>query len=396
MKYFWLLSLIYVGEIFSFKSMRALFMRLPDHKCKDVKQINTKELLHNPDNNTLFNAQWFVLDQVDNIKEDTLYKKTLWDENYVLWKKGSEYYVLKDDCSHRGASLALGHLSTNCVVCPYHGYEFNSTGFLVKIPGLNYTNSPSIHNQKDYPVIEKNGWIYMNTNTKLEAKLMNIHTYDLFSEPEANNVNFTSMFIEQTFNNYARIVTENSLDIMHIGFVHSFGNARHPSPTAEFGPYMVNNNSNHYKITYHYKTGDNSIIKRVFNINELKIENEFILPQTTVARVIFGNYTSTIITSTLPINNTHSNLFVKTYRDYWYFPDKTVLFGILENLIEYIGNVLTGITMKNTIDEDKRIIDNIKPKYMDGNYNMKYDKLANLYRNLYKKRVEDKKKDNIF
>jgi phenylpropionate dioxygenase-like ring-hydroxylating dioxygenase large terminal subunit len=364
-------------------------MRLSPSTKKNIKNNYKKPIFNHIDNQTIFNAQWYVIDQIDNIKEDILYKKTVWDENYVLWKKDNEYFALKDDCRHRGASLSQGQLSNNCIVCPYHGYEFNNTGFLTKIPGLNYTNYPSIHNQKDYHVIEKNGWIYINTINKLLSIDMNIKTNSIFEEPEANNNNFTSLFIQQTFNNYARIVTENSLDVMHIGFIHSFGNSKNPNPTSEYGPFMVNNNSNHYKIIYNYKTGENSIIKRVFLMDNLKIENEFILPQTTVARVIFGNYTSTIITSTLPINNTHSTLFVKTYRDYWYFPDKTILFGFLENLIEFIGNILTGITMKNTIDEDKRIIDNIKPKYMDGNYNMKYDKLSNLYRSLFKKQVNN-------
>ena len=45
--------------------------------------------------------------------------------------------------------------------------------------------------------------------------------------------------------------------------------------------------------------------------------------------------------------------------------------------------------MHTTMLEDKSIVEHIDPRYMDGKFNMKYDKLQNTYKTLYKKRVND-------
>jgi phenylpropionate dioxygenase-like ring-hydroxylating dioxygenase large terminal subunit len=90
---------------------------------------------------------------------------------------------MDDDCSHRGASLSDGHLCDNQVVCPYHAYEFDKKGTLVKIPGLNFTNTPC-KNQKTYAIIEKNGWVYINTKmTPMDILRFPRETQFLFEEP---------------------------------------------------------------------------------------------------------------------------------------------------------------------------------------------------------------------
>ena len=121
--------------------------------------------------------------------------------------------------------------------------------------------------------------------------------------------------------------------------------------------------------------------KQVFMVDKLKIENEFILPHTTVARVLFGDYISTVITSTLPLNNTHSKLFVKTYRNFWNTNDTTYLGNYYNN----VGDFITEYTMIKTVLQDKAIVENIK--HIEGKFNMKYDKLQNVYKTLYKRFV---------
>jgi hypothetical protein len=41
--------------------------------------------------------------------------------------------------------------------------------------------------------------------------------------------------------------------------------------------------------------------------------------------------------------------------------------------------------MRDTIMQDKFVVENIKPEHMDGIFNMKFDKPGNVYRQLYKK-----------
>ena len=246
-------------------------------------------------------------------------------------RSNDSYYAMDNYCSHRGASLSLGKINNNNnnIVCPYHAYEFNNKGVLCKIPGLIFSNT-NVHNQNTYEVIEKNNWVYLNTINKI---FYNASKINIYQEPESFDKDFKSIFLNLNFNTYGRLVSENSLDIMHIGFVHTFGNSKNPAPLYEKPPYLVGDYPNHYKSEYHYESGDKSLARKFFGIEKLVVENEFVLPHTTIARVIFGDLINTVITSTQPINDTNSNLYVKVYRNFWTENDN-IFFGKIISAIK--------------------------------------------------------------
>jgi phenylpropionate dioxygenase-like ring-hydroxylating dioxygenase large terminal subunit len=328
-----------------------------------------------------YNLNWYVIGEAKRMKNNVLNRITVWNRDYVFWKNNDNYYAMDDDCSHKGASLSRGRLINNNVMCPYHGYEFNTNGVLCKVPGLNFTNTPC-QNQNTYNIVEKNGWIYMNTVSNI---LYSPQKISIFEEDEARNSSLSRIFINMPFKTYGRVLTENSLDVMHIGFVHTFGNKQSPSPTKEVPPYLVGDYPYHYKTEYDYTSGKDSIAKKVFGFKQLKIENEFALPHTTIARVKFGEFFSTIVTFASPINVTHSTLFVKTYRNFWNSKECDTF----SKLYNWIGDRVTTEMMIATVLQDKGIIENIKLEHSDGKFNMKFDKLQNVYKTLYKKLVHN-------
>jgi phenylpropionate dioxygenase-like ring-hydroxylating dioxygenase large terminal subunit len=291
---------------------------------------------------------------------------------------------MDDDCSHKGAALSGGYLKGGCVVCPYHGYEFAANGTLMKVPGLEFTSS-SCKNQITYPIFERNGWIYLNRLPKLIEKEDEFYIRTITEEEEAGNPDFAPIFLNIGFNAYSRIVSENSLDVMHIGYVHTFGNREFPSPLAEIPPFPLNKKQNHWRTEYDYLSGKQSFAKRLFGIKQLKIQNEFALPHMTVARIIFGPWISTVVTYATPINITHTQLYVKTYRNYWKAPINSQ--NPLDHIYESLGDFITKKLMFDTVMQDKSVVENIKLENADGKYNMKYDKLSNTYRTFYKKWV---------
>jgi len=107
-------------------------------------------------------------------------------------------------------------------------------------------------------------------------------------------------------------------------------------------------------------------------VKDLVIENEFILPHTTIARVKFGDYVSTVMTFALPIGENKSRLFVKTYRNFWK---------------NDLGDAFTRNSMYNTMLQDKVVVENIDSRFMDGKFNMRFDKLQNTYTSFYKRFV---------
>ena len=104
------------------------------------------------------------------------------------------------------------------------------------------------------------------------------------------------------------------------------------------------------------------------------IENEFILPHTTIARVYFGKYVSTVVTFALPIGFDKTKLFIKTYRNFW------------DN---HFGDMISEYLMYNTVSQDKSVVENIDMRYKEGKFNMKFDKLQNSYKTFYKRFIKD-------
>jgi phenylpropionate dioxygenase-like ring-hydroxylating dioxygenase large terminal subunit len=324
-------------------------------------------------------------------------KITIRDVNYVVWKdKHNNYYSIRDSCSHQGSSFILGNTCKNTITCPYHGYIFDGTnGELLQIPKLTHIDSTS-HNINCFKVVEKGGMVYLNTipiaNEEMKKEIDESY---LFTEPEFFDNNQRVVYLSEDFEHMAKFVSVNSLDICHIGFVHTFGNRKSPNPLHNSQVLKMNDFENHYKIIYEYIAGDNSLVNKIYNFDNITVENEYTLPHSTVARVKFGNMTSTIITHALPISKFKTKLFVKAYRSYWSFYHKKNTIYLLhpfESLINYLGDKLTYKTMYNTLKQDKAIVDNIdKTSYegMHGKFSIIYDMFSNHYKNNYKKFYED-------
>jgi phenylpropionate dioxygenase-like ring-hydroxylating dioxygenase large terminal subunit len=325
------------------------------------------------------------------------YKKpervTIRDVNYIIWKDGTQYYCIRDCCSHQGSSFLLGSTCKNTITCPYHGYIFDgSNGNLVNIPKMSHMESPT-HNIDAYKVVEKGGMVYLNTAPIVKG-LYNEEDIDenrIFVEPEYYNKMCRAVFLQEDFEHYAKFVSVNSLDICHIGFVHSFGNPKSPNPTNHSKIHKINDVEHHYKIIYEYLAGENSIVNKIFKYGLIHVDNEYILPHSTVARVRFGPWSSTIITHALPVSRFKTRLFVKAYRSYWSFDltnsNTSLILRPAMWLINTIGDSITKDTMKKTLKEDKGIIDLLdKSSYesMHGKFSIAYDAFSNHYKNHYK------------
>jgi len=340
--------------------------------------VHPKMTFNNMTEQDKYDLHWYVIGEPEDFPVDRPKKATVWGNNYVVWRTLNGSFVgLMDACPHKGASLSGGNIVNNNIMCPYHGYEFNSSGCLDKVPGLCF-RPDSHYDVEKFDVTEKDGWVYLNTyNYKVARKLHANSTEipckfeeNIFQEEDVRNGSRV-VRLNMRFKCFSRILSENSLDVMHIGFVHTFGNAKNPSPTSETPPKQVG--KYHYKTSYEYQSGKRSMARRMFGVRGLRIENEFVLPHTTVARVFFGDFVSTVVTFALPVNENESKLFVKTYRNFW------------ENSI---GDIVSRNMMYNTMLQDREIVENIDTRFQEGNYNMKFDKLQNTYKTLYRRLIE--------
>jgi len=322
---------------------------------------------------------------------------TIKDVNYIVWRDKKDYFGLRDSCSHQGSSFMKGESCKNTITCPYHGYVFNGeNGELVEIPKMKCVES-NLHNIDCYKVVEKGDMVYLNTIPVVNSTMKNeLDESSIFVEPEYYSSEQRAVMLCEEFEHYAKFVTVNSLDICHIGFVHTFGNKKHPNPIRNSNVIKLNDTENHYKIIYEYIAGENSLVNKVYKIDNITVENEYALPHSTVARVKFGGYTSTIITHALPVSTFKTILFVKAYRNYWSYSNKENnflnIFYPFEYMVNIIGDKFTYNTMFTTLKQDKSIIDFIdKSSYegMHGKFSIVYDIFSNHYRNNYKRFYEE-------
>lgn len=71
--------------------------------------------------------EWLPVAYSQDLGVDPLAVKVL-EERVVLFRVRGAIKAFKDLCIHRGAALSLGKVKDDCIVCPYHGWEYNVDG----------------------------------------------------------------------------------------------------------------------------------------------------------------------------------------------------------------------------------------------------------------------------
>jgi vanillate O-demethylase monooxygenase subunit len=86
----------------------------------------------------------------------------LLDEPIVLWRNSAgQMLAMKDVCIHRGTALSLGWLADGCLVCPYHGWQYDQDGKCVKIPQRENPNIPGKARIETFQCQERYGLIWV-------------------------------------------------------------------------------------------------------------------------------------------------------------------------------------------------------------------------------------------
>jgi phenylpropionate dioxygenase-like ring-hydroxylating dioxygenase large terminal subunit len=166
--------------------------------------------------------QWYVAAEAAEITSAAPKKVKLLGLDFVLFRdEAGKVHCLSDICVHRGASLGMGQMTRGCVECPYHGWQFNGAGKVVRIPSLPAeTPIPKRARVDSYPVRELYGWVWVFLGDLPEAERPPLPDFPEY----ADSANWRTIRGDFTWRaNYARIV-ENGLDFAHAPFVHpSFG-----------------------------------------------------------------------------------------------------------------------------------------------------------------------------
>lgn len=258
--------------------------------------------------------------------------------------------VHSDVCPHQGASLSCGVLKRGQLICPYHGFAFHR-GHFCGIP-----DPSSCQPEPKFPTDRWPAGVLplvhsMEDDDFVYAGLPDIESLSKgllapFQVPEATDQDFVKIVGSRLIARPQQMVTENVLDMLHISYVHSFGNAEDPLPKhIKYKP--LTENSGRASFWYTPQRGTLATFLGMSNEDgRVCVENEFHLPTTTVTRVSVGGHVKTVLTRAQPVDEDTCVLYWVVYRNF----GKTALFdGVMRALME------------KTLDEDVAQLRNVYP-----------------------------------
>lgn len=158
-------------------------------------------------------GMWYPLALEEEVSDKPISKKIL-DLDLVVARLGEEYIVAKDLCVHRGAPLTQGWVKDSCLVCPYHGYEYDLNGRCTKVPCDPDWKIPSRIKLETYLHEVKYGIIWVCLSGDPQNRLPSW-------EPEADNNDYLRFVMgPEIWECSAGRAIENFIDNAHFSFVH--------------------------------------------------------------------------------------------------------------------------------------------------------------------------------
>ena len=71
-------------------------------------------------------ACWHPVGYSHEIKAEEPFGTILLDEAIVIWRTSDGCaHAMRDLCIHRGTALSLGWIEKDCIVCPYHAWQYD-------------------------------------------------------------------------------------------------------------------------------------------------------------------------------------------------------------------------------------------------------------------------------
>jgi len=254
---------------------------------------------------------WYVLCTAKELNSDKNKPigRVLYDRAYVIFRNQlGKVTVLPDRCLHRNSLLSMeGRIKNGCLVCPYHGWEYNQNGQVVHIPSEGPETQVTRNLQLELiPTIEQDGliWIYPGTSEKMKDKI------PPFRLPRFGETEWNHYVMITDFNNEATNLAENFMDVPHTVYVHK-GWFR--DKKSQQVPMTVETKNGSVLVTYHQKEDQFSFMARILlnpNGKPMRHTDQFIFPNMTKVEYYFGDKNGFIINSHIsPISKLKSRVY---------------------------------------------------------------------------------------
>jgi phenylpropionate dioxygenase-like ring-hydroxylating dioxygenase large terminal subunit len=159
--------------------------------------------------------QWYAILESNEVKKGKPVGFTRMGEKIVAWRDGNgKLSVMSDQCPHRGVALSVGEIKGDCIQCPFHGFEYDTSGDCKLIPANGRdAEPPKAMHVKTYPTREEHGFIYLWWGEP-QTEYPPLPWFESISDDMVY-----STLRDHWKSHYSRAI-ENQLDVVHLPFIH--------------------------------------------------------------------------------------------------------------------------------------------------------------------------------
>lgn len=272
--------------------------------------------------------QWYAVLEARQLKQGKMLGVTRCSEKLVFWRDEQDRIgCICDKCCHRGASISKGIQHGGNVACPFHGFQYDSSGKVRMIPA-NGKQNPVPPNFKVNAFLAKEayGFIWLWYSDTMD----NAPEIPFFDELKEGF--HYGGFSETWAVHYTRAI-ENQLDVVHLPFVHATtigkgNNALVNGPVVEWEgdrmTFYVKNEQDHGQTPQ--KPWEIQNKDKLFHL-------QFQMPN------IWQNVISDkvrIVAVFAPIDEDHTHIYLRFYQNFIGIPGLRQLVGLTSNVFNRI------------------------------------------------------------
>lgn len=302
----------------------------------------------------MINNQWYAVLSSKELKKNKLLGVTRLSEKLVFWRdETGAVHCIFDKCCHRGASLSTGQFVDGHVECPFHGFQYDSTGKVTYIPANGRQSKvPEHFRVHTYLVKEAYGFIWLWYGDQ-NGDVPEIPFFEDLKE------GFSFGEFSETWHVHYTRAIENQLDVVHLPFVHKTTIGRGDNKLVH-GP-VVKWKDN--LMTFYVKNEQDKGQSPQAPSDIIDYENlfslQFQMPNTWQNRI---SDQVRIVAAFVPIDAENTHIYLRFYQSFVKTPGLKQLINASSKIMNKVilhqdrRVVLTQLPLKSEIDMGEKLI----------------------------------------
>ncbi len=193
------------------------------------------EPMHSTDKLPPFPDGWYFITERKSILKKKLIRKTWMGEEIVAWCDAEGQICVADAvCPHMGSALGpeVGtRVRNGCLVCPFHGFEYDTSGQCVATP---FAPAPKSARLNTYETREILGLVFAWWG--VGGRLPQWHLPD--DPPTGPDWSALALGFFR-FPGHPQETAENSVDLAHLRYIHGYDNVRQVGDVSVDGAHLL-------------------------------------------------------------------------------------------------------------------------------------------------------------